>query len=148
MNLDDAQDEMMGLFKAAWDANAAAANGGLLPEVEWPGDTESGREKMTSAAFARFSLRHLTGRQVTFGPPGARRFQRPGIITVQAFAPVERGSGLSVAENLAIIARDAFEGVGTGSGLIFRNARVAYVGISKAWHQYNMSVEFEFDEMK
>lgn len=144
--LETATDETLGLFKAAWEANAPAATGGAAPDVQWPGVAYAPPD--VHAPFARVSIREGTGRQATFGTVGARRFTRPGIVTVQVFAPLSNGQHFSLAQKLAIIARNAYEGVGTASGILYRNARVRDVGPSTAWYQLNVTVEFEYDEQR
>jgi hypothetical protein len=146
LTLQEASDEIQGLFWDAWRALAPAANGGDLPAVQWPGveDEPTPADK----PFARFTMRHNTTRGQTLAPPGSRRFTRPGVLTVQVFAPTAAGGGLSLAQSLAIIARNAYEGVGTSSGIWFRNSRVQYIGVSGAWHQMNVTHEFEYDEVR
>lgn len=141
-----ARDAIQGLFWAAWQLLAPAQNGGALPEVQWQGVEEEPAD--ATAPFARVTIRHGTSRQSTFGHTGARRFVRPGIVTVQVFSPISRGGGLTLAQNLAIIARDAFEGVGTADGIWFRNVRIQEIGLSGAWFQMNVTAEFEYDEMR
>ncbi len=146
-NFTTARDEILGLFKAAWDAGTPPINGGEVVEVRWPG-VDAGDPPPADKAWARIMVRHGTSRQSTFGPTGGRRFTRPGLITVQVFAPNSGGNGLSFAEKLGIIARDAFEGRGTASGIWFRNARIQEIGPDGAWYQMNVLVEFEYDEMR
>lgn len=140
-----ATDDILALFKAAWEANAPAV-AGTLPVVQWPGVPRA--EPSADACFARVSIREGAARQATFGTPGQRRFTRPGNVTVQVFAPLSNGQHFSLAQNLAIIARNAFEGVGTASGILFRHARALDVGPSNAWYQFNVTVEFEYDEQR
>lgn len=141
-----ARDEIQGLFWAAWQALAPAANGGQLPAVQWQGVEAD--PPAADKPFARVTVRHGTGRQGTFGQTGARRFVRPGIVTVQVFAPISKGGGLTLAQTLAIIARNAYEGVGTASGIWFRNARTQEIGVSGAWFQINVTLDFEYEEMR
>lgn len=142
-----AVDELLGLFKAHWDAETPALNGGSPVHVEWPG-VDSGSPPPPDKPYARVRVRHTSSQQLTFGPVGSRRFNRPGFVTVQVFAPLTRGFGLTFAENLAIIARDAYEGRGTASGIWFRRSTVQDIGEDGTWHQMNVVVEFEYDEMK
>lgn len=144
---DSARDEILGLFKTQWDAETPAVNGGNVPRVEWPG-VDSGSPPPAGAAWARIVVRHATSRQTTFGETGNRRFTRPGLVTVQVFAPTADGIGLSLAEKLAIIARDAFEGRGTASGIWFRNVRITEIGPDGTWYQMNVLAEFQYDELR
>lgn len=145
--LDSARDEIFGLFNTKWVADTPAINGGTPILVEWQG-VDSGSPPPSDEAYARITLRYATSNQSTFGKTGQRRFVRPGVVTVQVFAPVSAGGGLSFAEQAAIIARDAFEGIGTASGIWFRNSRILDVGPDKSWYQMNVVNEFQYDELR
>jgi hypothetical protein len=147
----EACDEMKRLFWERWQALSPGVAGSADPVlVQWPGEP-IGPPKKTQP-FARFAIRHTGSRQTTFGPTGQRRFTRVGFVVVQCFGPVADAGipngGLSLAENLAIIARDAYEGVGTGDGLWFRNVRVAEITSDKSYYQQQLRAEFQYDEMK
>ncbi len=143
----DARDEIMGLFHTAWQAYTPAVTGGAAPAVLWPG-IDSGEQVPLSAPSARYTLRHDPGRQGTFGPTGQRRFVRSGTITIQVFTPLSDRLGLSLAEGLARIARDAYEGVGTPSGIWFRNVGIRESGPDKGLYQMNITAQFQYEEMK
>lgn len=142
---ESAMDEILGLFSTYWNAQTPAVNSGSVPAVAWPGVEFT---PPVNAPWARITVKHNTSRQVTFGEPGQRRFLRPGLVTVQVFTPVSAGGGLSLVAKLGIIARDAFEGRGTATGIWFRNARIQEVGDDGTWHQHNVVVEFEYDEVR
>lgn len=142
-----AVDELLGLFRAKWNAETPALNGGTPVRVEWPG-VDSGSAPPPDEAYARVRVRHTTSRQATFGAKGSRRYTRPGFVSVQVFAPIAGGAGLTFAESLAIIARNAFEGEGTDSGIWFRRSVINDIGESGTWHQMNMVIEFEYDELR
>ncbi len=144
---DSARDEIFGLFNVKWNADTPAINGGNPIPIEWQG-VDSGAPPPADAAYARIILRYATSSQVTFGKTGERRFLRPGFVTVQVFAPISAGGGLSFAEQAAIIARDAFEGISTDSGIWFRNSRILDVGPDKSWYQMNVVNEFQYDELR
>lgn len=144
----DAVDEILGLFKAAWDIGSPAYNSGTPLPVEWDGQDTGSPPDLTKPC-ARVFVRHVGSRQITFGETGNRRFNRRGIVTVQVFQPISDRRGLSVVQNLAIIARDAYEGKGTATGIWFRNVRSREVGADgRGWYQYNVTAEFEYDELK
>lgn len=143
----EARDEILGLLKTAWDAGTPALNSGQVVRMEWPGVVQP-TAPPADAPYARPAIRHGRGAQRTLGTVGNRRFTRIGLVTVQVFAPISRGGGLSLAESLGIIARDAFEGVGTASGIWFRNVRIQEIGADDIWQQFNVIAEFEYDEIK
>lgn len=142
-----ARDEILGLFNTAWIALAPAVNGGLVPEIDWPG-VDTGDYPPITKPRARIFIRHNGGGQRTFGETGNRRFQRTGFVTVQVFTPVTNRDGLTLLENLATIARDAYEGVGTASGIWFRNVRIQEAPTADGANQANVIAEFEYQELK
>lgn len=141
-----ATDELLGLFWDFWRAETPAANGGNVPTVQWPDDESD--PPAADAPFARIRIRHNPSGQSTFGPTGQRRFARSGIVTVQVFTPVTDGAGSTLAGKLATIARNAYEGRSTASGIWFRDTRIKEVGSDKTWYQINVTVEFEYDEQR
>lgn len=143
-----ARDEVFGLFRVKWETDTPALNGGVPIPVQWPGvDTEA--PPAANEPYAAIFLRLSESGQTTFGNTGQRRFTRHGFVTVQCFAPLSMGNNAStLAESSAIIARDAFEGIGTDSGIWFYRARVEDVGATETWYQFNMVVSFQFDEMR
>ena len=141
-----ARDEIAGLFLAHWRAHAPAVNRGRDVQVFWHG-VDAGHAPPAGLPWARFVLRHREGTQATFGASGQRRFARDGLVSVQVFAPLSAG-GVALAELLAVVARGAFEGVGTASGIWFRNARIHEAGVDGAWVQMNVLADFVYDEMR
>lgn len=132
-----AKDEILGVFKTAWDTTGHIA---LYENV-------AGAVPPTVAPWARVSLRHLSGRQASLaGGSGKRRYDRDGLITVQIFVP--SGEGLLEAYNLAKIVADAFEGAATASQVWFRDVRINEVGPDGSWFQVNVVAGFTYDEIK
>ncbi len=144
---DSARDEIFSMFRTYWNAQTPALNAGQPIRVEWQG-VDSQTPPPADKPWARITIRHAISQQSTFGPSGARRFTRSGLVTVQVFTPLVAGGGLSLAEKCAIIARDAFEGRSTASGIWFRNARIQEVGRDGAWQQMNITAEFVYDELR
>lgn len=147
LTLSTARDEILGLFNEYWLFQTPVYNNGQAIEVEWQG-VDTKKPPRPGKPLARIFIKHSQSSQRTFGATGARRFTRFGLVTVQVFAPIVRGNGLSLSEKLAIIARDAFEGRGTDSGIWFRNARTVEIGPDGTFFQYNVVVEFQYDEFK
>ena len=63
---------------------------------------------------------------------------------VQCFGPLANG-GLTLAEALAKVAREAFEGSVSPGGIWFRKCRVNEIGPDANWFQVNMVADFEYD---
>jgi hypothetical protein len=148
---DTARDEILDRFTVDWAANSPAINGGVEPEVYYDGVGQTGKEPH-DAAWVRIQIRHNAGGVTGIGgPAGARRrTTKLGLATVQVFTPLfnDDGSarGLSLNEELAKVAKDAFEAQTTTSGVIFRNVRINEVGPGGPWYQSNVLAEFEYDE--
>lgn len=137
-------------FYTDWQALAPAQNNSVEPPVRWMGD-DSGNNPDPAQPWAWITILHGPSFQDTLGPDaaGGRSFQRTGTVTIQIFAPLSRGQGLTQAEALAIIARNAFEGRTAGSGEIwFRNVAIQEVGADGAWFQVNVVADFLYDELK
>lgn len=142
---DVARDEILGVFKARWDADTAAI-AGYVPEVFFDGVPKGSRPD-PEKAWAEVVLRHVQGQQASLSQDtGRRRFERIGIVTVAVFAPLIVAGGLGMGENLAKVAKAAFEGKSTISGVWFRSTRIAEVGASGPWAQWNVISEFRYDE--
>jgi hypothetical protein len=144
-DINTAYDEMLSLFRTAWEANAGAFNGSVVPEVRYDGVGDPG-PPASADPWARIQIRHLTGTQATIGGDGTqRRFERAGIITVQVFWPLSQAA-LGNVRSLADVARAAFEGKATTSHIWFRNVRVQEIGPDGSWYQVNVLADFEYDE--
>jgi hypothetical protein len=59
------------------------------------------------------------------------------------------GKGGSLSDDLATIAKNAFEGVTTSPGrVIFRDVRSQEIGQEGQWFQTNVLADFEYDEIR
>ena len=151
LSYEQAVDELVRLFNERWNALTPAVLGRDEPApVQWPGNPAVGPSVVQP--FGRFMYRHLPDPRHTLAPAGSRRFTRSGYVLVQCFGPIADPNwttpGLSLAEKLAIIARDAYEGRGTKDGLWFRNASIAEVGADKVYYQQHARIDFTYDERK
>ena len=135
---DTANDEILAFFKTAWDTT------GLLALYE----NVAGTKPPTQAAWARVTVRHGPGGQTALtGSLGTNRFDRTGLVTVQIFIP--NGQGLSQGYSLGKVVTDAFEGKSTASAVWFRNVTPPNeIGASGEWFQLNVTIGFEYDEIK
>lgn len=135
-----ARDEITELFTSAWQAHAPGP-----PPVYY--DDVVASEPPAGKAWARLNVKHTLGQQSTIGNPiGNSLFRRDGLVTVQIFAPA--GQGLKLADQLAKVALDAFEGKSTQGGVWFRKVRVKEIGPDRAWFNINVLAEFNYDEAK
>jgi hypothetical protein len=129
-----ARDEILSLFKTAWD-NSPITNG--LPLV-----FDDSKKEIADDCFARITIQHNTGFQASFG---ATRFTRLGIVFVQIFTPL--GNGLKLSDEISELVLSAFEGKSTTSGVWFRNCRLNEIGETDKWFQTNVVCEFEYDKV-
>lgn len=144
-----ARDEMFALLRTKWVAEApAVVGGGYTPDLQWPGVAYS--PPPNNRAFGRVSLLTTTGRQSSLASAGGvRRWERRGVLIVQCFGPLSVGNAYDIAERLATIARNAFEGQTTPGGVWFRDCRTTDVGPDKdGWFGVNAVAEFIYDEVK
>lgn len=132
-----ARDQIAAVFKAAWDPTGFPA---IYQDVK--------QEKPAAGTtWARLTIQHSGGFQATLsGETGNRRFRRVGIGTVQIFTPF--GDGLDSSDALAKIVHEAFEGVTTTSGVIFRDVATVEVGIDGPWWNTNVTFSFEYDKIR
>ena len=136
----EARDEILGTFRTAWLASSASQD---LPVI-YP---DSAADKPASGAYARVAVSHIDGRTATLaGATGYRRFRREGFVTVSIYTPI--GGGLTLNDDLSTIVVNAFEGVMTTSGVIFRNVRAQEAGRDGSRFQTNVLADFEYDEVK
>lgn len=140
---DEANDAIRALFWDAWRADAPEAAGTTdAPPVAWDGVT-SAPGKVT---HARYFVRHFDGKQGSLGSVGKRRFTRFGLVTVQVFV-LNGANCKQVAGKLAVVARGAYEGVGTAQGIWFRRVAIKDIGPSDGLYQINVTADFQYDEL-
>ena len=97
--------------------------------------------------WARLSVRQLASTQETLGRVGNRRFSRLAAAFAQIFVPIDEGT--SIADNLATIARNAFEGTSlTGTTVRFQDVIVREIGPEGRWYNVTVEAQFEYDETR
>jgi hypothetical protein len=96
-------------------------------------------------AWARVSVRELTGGQETLGQPGNRKFLRNMRVFVQIFTLVNQG--MKEARELASAARAVWEARRI-SGLNFWDAIVTDSGPDGRWQQTLVTASFFIEEIK
>jgi hypothetical protein len=149
--LEVATREIFVLLKAAWDANAAAVVGGsplptlpfLFEDINWNGRPTTDIQ----TAWARVTIRHSNGEQSTLADrTGKARFTNYGIVLIQVFAPMRDNTGAMVSRRLASVVKAALQGKATAN-VWFRQATYMDVGREGTWYQFNVSANFEWDEV-
>lgn len=138
----EAYDAMAKQFFDTWSVAAPTT------PIVWP-DVKSDLPPK-GESYCRFTLLHnpgVGGQATLANCEGQRRYRRSGNVIIQIFTPF--AGGLRTMHTLLPIAMQAFEGVDLQpSGVWFRNTRFVEVGQSGAYLQYNVTTEFEYDEVR
>jgi hypothetical protein len=137
----EAIDEIFALFKAAWDTT------GYGDRVKYDNVASKSVPPEGTNPWARVVLRHGASSQATLAnEAGRRRFRRTGVLTIQIF--ILPGIGLTGDADLPTIVRNAFEGVTSSGGIIFRDVAINEIGSDGDYFQTNVVAFFEYDEIK
>lgn len=142
MDFSQARDEICSLFYTAWQADTAAI-AGYVPEVRWSHVTVRDPPP-TTAVWARVTV--TMGATSEAIGPSPKMYTRMGVVAVQIFAD-RLDQGLTVAEQLAKVARAAFEGKSTAGGAWFRNVQLADNGVDAPWVSLTVTAELEYEEI-
>ena len=133
-----ARDEVMALL-----APAIAALGGDVV-VRWQG-VGSAEPPDGGLRWLRVTMNHNDGRQASLaGATPVKRWNRTGLVMVQCFAPLAKGS-VKEAVKMAAAVQLALQGKPTSSGVWFRSCTIQEVGSDKFWFQVNMTSIFVYD---
>lgn len=134
MTPDQARDEMLAVFKAAWDTTGLQAT-----YTDIPGSVPD-----TEAAWARVTIQHADGGQTGFGATEVKRFTNVGILTVQVFAP--KGDGKTEAYRLAQLVLVAY--CQARGSVWYRKQRIREAGSDGAYEQINVLADFNYDDQR
>jgi len=138
----EAQDDILTVFKAAWDTTGYSA---LYPGIPGEPPADQTGSGAPPSPWARVSVRHRSGRNEAFGQGGTNLYEREGVVEVQVFSPV--GQGFGPALDLAQTVVSAFQGTATPKAVWFRKVGVREVPNSGGpWVQVNVSAEFTYDQ--
>lgn len=162
-----ARDEILTMFWDAWRASAAAAAGGLQPDVVWRQVEQrntvdvvvgqggamiawqaQGQRPRSDLPWARASVQHNFSTQRTLGTTGNRRFERTGNVIIQLFNPRSVEQGMRLPDALADIAVRAYEGNAAPNGAWFRDVRYQEIGFSEPWFQVNVIADFVYEMVR
>lgn len=140
--LPQARDEILGQFKAAWDLATPP-----VPPVVYDDSIPTAPGTGNPApAWARCKLRHFGGGQRAITDKAVKHYERSGVLFIQIFTPSNGGQVL--ADTLAVIARNAFEGKRTASGVWFPSAIIRDGVTDGSWLRTNVNISFQYDEFK
>lgn len=136
VSFEQAVDDMQTMVMSAWSPTGHKI---FFESVEEDRD-------VNDSAWLISTIRHVGGRQENLGGIGNRSFQRSGIIFLQIFTRV--GNGLQESYRLAKVMADGFEGKSSPNGVWFRNIRINEAGKDGAFSQTNVTIEFQYNEVK
>lgn len=132
----EAQDEMFGLFKAAWDTTGLEAHYQEVRE----------QKTITQNSWACVFLGSVDSRQSALSSDeGNRKFTRECNLLIQLFT--HHGKGLQTINTLCKLVTDAFEGVPTQKVFV-RNTQVSSSRRDGSFVQTNITINFTYDEIK
>jgi len=134
----EARDDILSVFKTAWDANTTAIVGSV-PEVRYQTVEETALPPSTGY-WAWVAVEHVEGGHAAIG---TQLFEHEGIFSVQLYSPLTT-QGIENLDALVEVVLAAFEGKQSTNGVWFRNARVNEVGPSRAWFQTNILIDFVY----
>lgn len=122
---------------------------GYALDIRWQG-VEVATPPDATKYWARVSIQGVTEAQVSLADqvtgPAKRRYEPKGLIFVQLFAPMV-ADGMDNGRKLAMIARDAFRGQQTASGVVFRNVRINELSNDGKSYRFNVVAEYEYDDI-
>ena len=126
----------------------ATSWGALQPSIPFALDNEAfvGVDK-----FARVTIVHSTAQQLSLGPPGSRRFERRGNITVQLFAPIDQGRktlSLLVADVRTTFESQAIASPSGGDPLITFAASTHELAQDDRWYGLAVAIAFVYYERR
>lgn len=137
MTHEEAVDEMLDMFKTAWDTTGHQA---FYEQVRDQRD-------MSKDPWAEVFIRHNFGNQDSLGGKGNRSFLRIGFVQVKIHTPSV--FGLSSKYRLAKVVADAYEGKSSQSGKVwFRRVRINEEDRDGMFYPVNVFADFEYYETK
>lgn len=139
MNIAEARDEILTLFRTAWLADPTTTAAPILWADKTSDDDLPNPEE--DPIWCRATVLHTSGGNDSIGN---KLFFRNGTATIQIFT--RYGSGLTNNDLAAKVALDAFQGKSTAGGVWFRDVTLNEIGQDGDWFQSNVLANFEYTE--
>ena len=131
--LNEAESAVRAYFNNAWAKTTAIA---------WP---DSDFKKPNNESWVRFNMNESFGKQSSMGAPSNNRFRHEGIIILQIFTP--QGNSSLNARALADSAISIFLGK-EANGIRFFDVTANTIGNDgHGWHQINVLISYQFDQI-
>lgn len=147
--LTQATDDILSMFKTAWEVPGAASDLGgatYVPAV-YPRTTSNTEYDDTTEERVQVAFTNSGQGQHTGIGSGTGRYTKSGTVFFSIFTV--KGLGPDRANALAQQIVNAFDGKTSGNGVVFNSTSVENVDDEKlGWDLTNVVVSFEFDEFK
>jgi len=136
----EAEDALLTLVKATWEANAPAGTPLLY-------DNQDSNRPSDPAMYGRTVLRHFGSSRESVGNPGTNSVinRRRGAVYVQIFVP--QGSGTRSAMDIAEAMAQAFEDVDETLGVRLTDADINELAADGTYWQVNVVANFSYDRI-
>jgi hypothetical protein len=146
----DATDSILSQFRTTWNGGAGALVGGPAPEIVYealePDLKVHPRE--SDNPWVRIVVRHSDGNKVSLaGDQGTGLYIRLGMVWVQVFCPAAGGTNWTLGQQLAMLARDAFEGKRAGA-VVFTKVAILDRPRDGAWLTFDVKANFYWHEVR
>lgn len=134
----------MTTFQEAREAIYNAWKTGWGSRTEWTFENENFKEP-DDEFWIRFSVRNLSGNQISLGQKTQRKYRRFGIVFVQMFNPKRKGmKDIDVHAQYAI---SLFEGEQIDE-VYFNDGSLVELPSDEKWKPANLEINFDFEEIK
>lgn len=145
-------DAVLGQLKVAWDANTTAI-AGYVPHLVYefleadlqPHPKDSGK------IWARVTVRHNDSNKASLANSDkVARYRRVGWAHVELYVPATFGSDWTLAQTLAEVAQQAYEGKRTTSGasVVFTHVQLIDHPRDAAWVRKDVKAYFYWDQVR
>lgn len=148
-----ARNEMLTLLKTAWDLQASAIVNAIpsyTPEILYQGKTKTSPPP-TEKFYARLQFKPQKRYQCTLQGNvdglGKRRYNNTGYLQLHIFNPLSDSQNESKGLSLGVVARDAFSGKTTPSGICFYNPVVVDFPPTEKYNVKVFFVDYEYHEI-
>ena len=135
----EAKNDILELFKDAWDPTGYVAQYTNVAEEKAPPDVDEPWARAT-VGFTNGDARSIGGIS------GKARYENTGTLTIQIFTPV--GDGGVRAYDLGQQLVDAYRGASTENGVTFTSVGMREAGVDGSWFQVNVTATFTYDRVQ
>lgn len=119
---------------------------GYVPESEREGYPQ--KKRKPNLIWVRGSRRNVLEGQQSLGKhtDGTKHYRTIGVLTVQVFAPKTDPRDYDNAGTLAAAIRDAYRQSGGSGEVCFENETMREAPVGNRFYQFNVTVEYEYED--